>query len=675
MSYQVLARKWRPKSFGTLVGQEHVVRALSHALATGRLHHAWLFTGTRGVGKTTISRILAKALNCETGVTAEPCGVCSACAAIDSDRFPDYVEMDAASNRGVDDMAALLDQAVYAPVQGRYKVYMIDEVHMLTGHAFNAMLKTLEEPPEHVKFILATTDPQKIPVTVLSRCLQFNLKQMPPGHIVDHLSRILAAESIAFEAPALRHIARAASGSMRDALSLLDQAIAHGAGRVEELQVTHMLGTVGDDHLFAVLDGVRDGDVAALLGVADDMEVRSLSFDAALQTLASLFHRIALLQFAPGAVVDESERMRLAPYAEAFDAEFLQLAYQIAIHGRDELSLAPDDYAGFTMCLLRLVAFRPDQAAALGGQGSAGRGGDGRARGLPALAAPVPTRSLPSGGEPPPVAGAEDAKRLSATKGAMAGEVAHRPMGGMVPEHGARPAVKGASPVARAEPAIVREVARSAGEGDGYPAASADSVPPWMDLPPEAQEGLPVAAARFGPGVGVAHVEETAATVAVAEPVRGGTDSVLAPDDGRGGGDVAAIVDFAALVAVGDWHAVVRELGLGGMLRELAQHCEWVALVEGRITLRLAPTHRHLLSMNPDLAERLGEQVGKRIAAVRRVVIEVGEIAGETPAQRDAADRRARHVGAVAALESDPFVRELIERFDATLVEASVKPL
>jgi DNA polymerase III subunit gamma/tau len=359
MSYQVLARKWRPKSFDTLVGQEHVVRALVHALEQQRLHHAYLFTGTRGVGKTTIARILAKALNCEAGITATPCGVCTACREIDSGRFIDYVEMDAASNRGVDDMAALLEKAAYAPNSGRYKVYMIDEVHQLSGHAFNAMLKTLEEPPEHVKFILATTDPQKIPVTVLSRCLQFNLKQMPPGHIIEHLTRVLAAENIACEPAALRHLAKAAAGSMRDALSLLDQAIAHGAGRIEEEGIRAMLGTVGDDHLFALLDGLVAGDIHAMLAVAATMETRSLSFDSALQELATLLHRIALVQMAPQAILDDTERERLAPYAARLDAEFLQLCYQIAIHGRDELALAPDEAAGFGMALLRLHAFRP----------------------------------------------------------------------------------------------------------------------------------------------------------------------------------------------------------------------------------------------------------------------------------------------------------------------------
>lgn len=361
MSYQVLARKWRPKSFATLVGQEHVVRALTHALEQNRLHHAYLFTGTRGVGKTTLARIMAKALNCETGITSTPCGVCTACTEIDSGRFIDYIELDAASNRGVDDMTQLLDRATYAPTSGRYKVYVIDEVHQLSGHAFNAMLKTLEEPPAHVKFILATTDPQKIPVTVLSRCLQFNLKQMSQTSIVDHLSQVLAAETIPFELPALRHLAKGAAGSMRDALSLLDQAIAHGAGHVTEESVRAMLGTVGDEYLFALLDGLLAQDIYAMLAVAKQMDAGSFSFDGGLQELATLLHRIALAQFAPEALIDEAERARLTVYAQALDAEFLQLAYQIAIHGRDELVLAPDEYAGFVMTLLRLHAFRPER--------------------------------------------------------------------------------------------------------------------------------------------------------------------------------------------------------------------------------------------------------------------------------------------------------------------------
>ena len=361
MSYQVLARKWRPKSFATLVGQDHVVRALTHALEQNRLHHAYLFTGTRGVGKTTIARIMAKALNCENGVSATPCGVCSACTEIDGGRYIDYIELDAASNRGVDDMTQLLERAVYAPTRGKYKVYVIDEVHQLTGHAFNAMLKTLEEPPEHVKFILATTDPQKIPVTVLSRCLQFNLKQMSPSAIVDHLARVLDAEGITFEPPALRHLAKGAAGSMRDALSLLDQAIAHGGGAVTDEAVRAMLGTVGDEHLFALLDALADGNVQAMLEIAKLMDARSLSFEGGLQELATLFHRIALAQFAPEALLDAVERERLESYAAAFDAEYLQLGYQIAIHGRDELSLAPDDYSGFVMTLLRLHTFRPER--------------------------------------------------------------------------------------------------------------------------------------------------------------------------------------------------------------------------------------------------------------------------------------------------------------------------
>ncbi|HQW21541.1 MAG TPA: DNA polymerase III subunit gamma/tau [Rhodocyclaceae bacterium] len=364
MSYQVLARKWRPRSFSSLVGQEHVVRALTHALSSQRLHHAYLFTGTRGVGKTTLARILAKALNCETGVTPTPCGVCSACQEIDGGRFVDLLEVDAATNTRVDEMRQLLENAVYAPTRGRYKVYVIDEVHMLSNSAFNAMLKTLEEPPEHVKFILATTDPQKIPVTVLSRCLQFNLKQMPPVAIGTHLAHVLQAEGVPYEHPALSLIARSAAGSMRDALSLLDQAIAHGAGKVEEEQVRAMLGTVDLDYLYGILEAVQLGDIGELLRLAADMAVRSLSFGAALQELAGLLTRLQIAQKAPGSIDDQDpDRARLFDLSAKLSPEFVQLAYQIAIHGRVELPMAPDEYAGFVMTLMRLHGFRPESVA------------------------------------------------------------------------------------------------------------------------------------------------------------------------------------------------------------------------------------------------------------------------------------------------------------------------
>jgi DNA polymerase-3 subunit gamma/tau len=328
MSYQVLARRWRPRNFSTLVGQEHVVRALTHALDAERLHHAYLFTGTRGVGKTTLARILAKALNCEAGVSSEPCGRCLSCEEIDSNRFVDLIEVDAATNTKAEEMRQLLENAVYAPTRGRYKVYVIDEVHMLSGHAFNAMLKTLEEPPEHVKFVLATTDPQKIPVTVLSRCLQFNLKQMPVLAIVEHLGRILKSEDIPFESEALSMLARAASGSMRDALSLLDQSIAHGRGKVEAASVRDMLGAVDATRLLEMLEALARADVSQMLAVANEILSRGLAAANALQELAVLLTRLQLIQLAADADLGEdAERERLAALAQRFTPEFIQLAY------------------------------------------------------------------------------------------------------------------------------------------------------------------------------------------------------------------------------------------------------------------------------------------------------------------------------------------------------------
>ncbi len=364
MSYQVLARKWRPKTFADLSGQEHVVTALSNALSRGQLHHAYLLTGTRGVGKTTIARILAKSLNCITnGVTATPCGVCAACMDIDAGRFVDLLELDAASNTGIDNMREILDNARYAPTAGRYKVYLIDEVHMLSKAAFNSMLKTLEEPPEHVKFVLATTDPQKIPVTVLSRCLQFNLKPLSPQLIGDRIGRILAAEGIAFEAGAVALLSRAAGGSLRDGLSLLDQAIAYGGGEVKEAVVRTMLGAVDRDYVYRIADALADGDGVAMLAEIDTLAARGLAAASALEELASLFHRVAVVQAVPTAAENYDDAERVTGYASRFSAESIQLCYQICAQGRVDLNLAPDEAVGFTMTLLRLLAFEPATGA------------------------------------------------------------------------------------------------------------------------------------------------------------------------------------------------------------------------------------------------------------------------------------------------------------------------
>ena len=360
MSYQVLARKWRPRDFASLAGQEHVVRALKHALEAQRLHHAYLFTGTRGVGKTTLARILAKCLNCETGVTAQPCGKCSACVEIDAGRFIDLLEVDAATNTGVDDVRGLQETGSYSPSKGRFKVIVIDEVHQLSKPAFNAMLKFLEEPPPHLKFILATTDPEKIPVTVLSRCLQFNLKQMPPATIVQRLEHIVREEKIPAEPEALALLSRAAAGSMRDALSLLDQAIAHGAGRLEVSGVGDMLGSIDRAYLLDAVDAVAKGNAAAVLKLADDMQARSLSFDGALAELAGLLLKLALAQTVPDTLAEDPDRARLSELADAIDAESVQLYYQIALQGREDLPLAPDEHGGFVMTLLRMLAFRPE---------------------------------------------------------------------------------------------------------------------------------------------------------------------------------------------------------------------------------------------------------------------------------------------------------------------------
>ena len=360
MAYQVLARKWRPKTFADLVGQEHVVKALRNALDEGRLHHAYLLTGTRGVGKTTIARILAKSLNCENAVHGEPCGQCESCTQIDSGRYVDLLEIDAASNTGIDNIREVLENAQYAPTVGKYKVYIIDEVHMLSKSAFNAMLKTLEEPPEHVKFILATTDPHKVPITVLSRCLQFVLRNMTTQQVAEHLAHVLDRENVPYQPQALQLLGRAAAGSMRDALSLLDQAIAMGSGKVAEQDVRQMIGAVDKQYLFELLEGIINQNGEALLEKAQEMSARAIGFDSALAELAMLLQRLALIQTIPSALAnDDPERETLLRLSQALSGEQIQLYYQCAIHGKQDLPLAPDEYAGFVMTLLRMLAFAP----------------------------------------------------------------------------------------------------------------------------------------------------------------------------------------------------------------------------------------------------------------------------------------------------------------------------
>ena len=719
MSYLVLARKWRPRSFDTLVGQDHVVRALTHALSTQRLHHAWLFTGTRGVGKTTLSRILAKSLNCETGITATPCGVCQACTEIDAGRFVDYVELDAASNRGVDEMTQLLEQAVYSPGAGRFKVYMIDEVHMLTGHAFNAMLKTLEEPPPHVKFILATTDPQKIPVTVLSRCLQFNLKQMTGESIVEHLRGVLQQEDIPFETPALRLIGQAAAGSMRDALSLTDQAIAYSAGNLTAEAVQGMLGTIDQRHLIDLLGALSAGDAGKVIAVADDLAARGLSYSGALADLAILLSRIAVAQRLGRAVpADDPAADDILNLGRSMHPDQVQLFYSVAVHSRQELSLAPDEYAGFVMACLRMLALGPNPGMPLLNDGSSA-GNTAMAAGSTAAAsaaAPVvdaasaPAPSVPEAPVQTVAAtaqqGAETAQvqpqaAVPAATNSAAAANAEPPAWEEAPDQGqaqAADAGRTAAAVALSpnqHTEVSTEATSDAGHDSPPPVSAASSVgdakqpgsgaqaqpapdeafeSPEPDAPATNLSQDDVSAGiddipieidsnfemvDFDDDVLVAQESVDELASAMATTVRGGKRK------GKG-----AQADLAGM-STERWPALAAKLPATGLAAELAKQSEWVGSQDNQVHLRVAVRSLAQTQGRARLQTVLSEHFGKVID----LMVEFGATGDETAHAVAQAERAARQKQAEHDAMVDPFVQALIQDFGARLVPGSVRAI
>ncbi|AXE32429.1 DNA polymerase III subunit gamma/tau [Chromobacterium phragmitis] len=643
MSYQVLARKWRPKRFADLVGQEHVVRALSNALKEQRLHHAYLLTGTRGVGKTTIARILAKSLNCETGTTAEPCGECQACRQIDSGRFVDLLEIDAASNTGIDNIREVLENAQYAPTMGRFKVYIIDEVHMLSKSAFNAMLKTLEEPPGHVKFILATTDPQKVPVTVLSRCLQFSLRNMTPQQVSSHLAHMLDIEGIHYEAPALALLGRAASGSMRDAQSLLDQAIAYGLGEVKEDGVRAMLGAVDRRYLFTLLQALAAADGPALMAEADGLAERGVSFDAALSELAVLLQQLALAQTVPTALAaDEPERDTLLALADAIAPQDVQLYYQIAIHGRKDLALAPDEHAGFNMALLRMLAFHPAVAPT-----------ESAAPARPAaLAQPRPAAAaaaLAASASAPVERGLSPAARALQAAG-----LGSQPQG--------KPRAAEPAPAAEPEPEPAPRPQRVAAE-------STPLAQPKPEIQPEPHlQPAPVQ---------VASAPEAA--VQEAEDERDEEEIVDAPWS-----DDDALPDYAMQPPLeneateyrfdGDWQRLVAELGVKlGAARMLAYNAVLKRWSQDRLELAVPESFRHMSGR--DYQDKLKAALAECFGHAVELAVTVEELGMETPAMTGARLRQEQLAAARECLQNDPVVQQMVREFGATLLIETIQPL
>ena len=625
-AYQVLARKWRPKTFADLVGQQHVVKALQNALDKGRLHHAYLLTGTRGVGKTTIARILAKSLNCENAQHGEPCGQCQSCRDIDAGRFVDLLEIDAASNTGIDNIREVLENAQYAPTAGKYKVYIIDEVHMLSKSAFNAMLKTLEEPPEHVKFILATTDPHKVPITVLSRCLQFVLRNLTPQQVADHLTHVLKTEKIVYEPAALALLGRAAQGSMRDALSLLDQAIAMGSGSVKETDVRDMIGAVDKRYLYELLTFLMEQDGTQLMQKAQEMAGNAVGFDSALNDLAMLLQRLALLKTLPGAVAaDDPERERLTQLANYFSDEQIQLYYQCVIHGKQDLPLAPDEYAGFVMTLLRMLAFAPFAAKNTPQHGT------------------IEGTQLHN---PPP----ETQKKTPEPGGNIKSSL-----------HTPNTDNAAAEPLPESTPAEVQAAFQAA-----EPPHEAFPKPQESSLHPEsAADDVP-----WDTDTGdLNHADNTAEPAVPTE----GTLPETAP------AEVQAAFELPPLCAE-NWVAIVRQLGrlpeISAAQMALA-HMAWVDLQPSVLTLAVdrANTTRH--TVKPAYVARIAQTLSQHYQSSLHIeLVDWEDGRGwETPAMYETRRQNERRAEAVSLMQADSAVQKLQQLFGARWMESSVRLL
>ena len=649
MSYQVLARKWRPRSFADMVGQAHVVRALSNALDQDRLHHAYLFTGTRGVGKTTLARILAKALNCEAGVSSAPCCQCPSCREIDEGRFVDLLEVDAASRTRVDQTRELLDNVPFAPVKGRFKVYLIDEVHMFSTSSFNALLKTLEEPPPHVKFLLATTDPQKVPVTVLSRCLQFNLKRLVPEEIATQLAHILTVEAVPFEAPALALLARAADGSMRDGLSLLDQAIAFGGGRVGAEDIRAMLGTVGRDMSLRLIQALAARDGAALLAEVARIHELAPDFGGVLQEVLGLLHRIALFQQVPATLAaDDPEREPLVALGRDLTPEDVQLYYQIALLGQADLPLAPDPRTGMEMVLLRMLAFRPGEA--------------GEQPPPPRTVGPGP--GLAGAGHGPSLSDLPDrsgSSRPSTAPGSS--ETPDAPASAPSREHPASAALAAAKlATAAAKPATASVKPDSAAVKPGHPQPQ-----------PQPPSAVPATTgARTGSYASPSAHEDSLAVGQAPAPTSTPTSVPTPAPTSSSTATPMAASTAPPLANREDWHALVARLDLGGVASELAHNCELVAW-DGqclRLTLDQASRRLRVAASEQRLRTALAAVLGDEL----RLEIQVAHPEGETPSQRRGREARERQRAAEEALAADPVTRALNDQLGARLIPGTVKP-